>query len=140
MTKTQKGFTLIELLVVIAIIGILAGILFVAINPAAQTNKAKDANIRSALAGIPTAATIADAESFANVCDDTTDQGEAVDKLITGAEAEGSTVTCTAGSTGNTFTVVGTLASDDTKAFCVDQNGGTDLATTTPATAGTSCK
>jgi prepilin-type N-terminal cleavage/methylation domain-containing protein len=35
MKKTiQKGFTLIELLVVIAIIGILAGILFIAINPA----------------------------------------------------------------------------------------------------------
>jgi type II secretion system protein G len=40
--EIQKGFTLIELLVVIAIIGILAGILFVAIDPAAQTNKAKD--------------------------------------------------------------------------------------------------
>jgi prepilin-type N-terminal cleavage/methylation domain-containing protein len=38
--KIQKGFTLIELLVVIAIIGILAGILFIAINPKEQSDKA----------------------------------------------------------------------------------------------------
>ena len=41
--NNQNGFTLIELLVVIAIIGILAGILFVAINPAEQAKKANDA-------------------------------------------------------------------------------------------------
>ena len=41
--EIQKGFTLIELLVVIAIIGILAGILFVAIDPLAQNEKATDA-------------------------------------------------------------------------------------------------
>lgn len=37
------GFTIIELLVVIAIIGILAGILYVAIDPAAQVDKSEDA-------------------------------------------------------------------------------------------------
>jgi prepilin-type N-terminal cleavage/methylation domain-containing protein len=42
-TKKQKGFTLIELLVVIAIIGILAGILFFAIDPADQKVRAEDA-------------------------------------------------------------------------------------------------
>jgi type IV pilus assembly protein PilA len=41
MLKNQKGFTLIELLVVIAIIGILAGILFLAISPKEQSENAK---------------------------------------------------------------------------------------------------
>ncbi len=70
MTNSQKGFTLIELLVVIAIIGILAGILFVAINPKAQTDKAKDANIKSTMTQIPTQAALANAESFAAACTD----------------------------------------------------------------------
>lgn len=41
--KKQEAFTLIELLVVIAIISILASILFVAIDPKSQTDKALDA-------------------------------------------------------------------------------------------------
>ncbi len=39
----QRGFTLIELVVVIAIISILAGVLIVAINPAALLAKGRDA-------------------------------------------------------------------------------------------------
>ena len=50
--KIEKGFTLIELLVVIAIIGILAGILFVTINPKKQADKADDAKTLSAIEGI----------------------------------------------------------------------------------------
>lgn len=41
--KQNKGFTLIELLVVIVIIGIIAGAVLVAINPAQLTAKARDA-------------------------------------------------------------------------------------------------
>ena len=41
-TGSQVGFTLIELLVVIAIIGILAGVVLIAINPAALMQKARD--------------------------------------------------------------------------------------------------
>jgi len=39
----NKGFTLIELIVVIAIIGVLAGVLLIAINPAALLAKGRDA-------------------------------------------------------------------------------------------------
>ena len=45
----HKGFTLIELLIVIVIIGILAGILIAVIDPRTQQNRARDANVRSAI-------------------------------------------------------------------------------------------
>lgn len=47
----SSGFTLIELLVVIAIIGILAGALFVAINPGARIKQANVAAAQNAVVG-----------------------------------------------------------------------------------------
>ena len=41
--RTEKGFTLVELLVVVAIIAVLAGVVIVAINPAALLQKSRDA-------------------------------------------------------------------------------------------------
>jgi prepilin-type N-terminal cleavage/methylation domain-containing protein len=55
---TQRGFTLIELLVVIAIIGILAGILFLAIDPSGKIDDANVAKVKASLQGVPTAATL----------------------------------------------------------------------------------
>ena len=49
MNKKEKGFTLIELLVVIAIMGILASIIFLAINPKEQSDKAKIATVKFAI-------------------------------------------------------------------------------------------
>ncbi len=50
--KNSHGFTLIELLLVIVIIGILAGTIITLINPIQQQNRAKDANVKSALSKI----------------------------------------------------------------------------------------
>ena len=66
--KTQKGFTLIELLVVIAVIGILAGILYITIDPKKQTDSAKEANILAGLAQIATQVTIQDSNSYNSAC------------------------------------------------------------------------
>lgn len=50
--QKQKGFTLIELLIVIVIIGILAGVLIAVINPVAQQNRAKDANVKASISKV----------------------------------------------------------------------------------------
>ena len=113
MTKTiQKGFTLIELLVVIAIIGILAGILFVAINPKGQTDKATDVTVKTAMAGMPTAAVLVNAESFDGACD----YPEML-PLIT--KAGGVVADCKDGDNGFVFAVTLPSGGD----YCVDATG-----------------
>ena len=47
--KLSKGFTLVELLIVIAVIGVLAGILLVAVNPLEQFARGRDASRKTAV-------------------------------------------------------------------------------------------
>jgi len=50
----NKGFTLIELLVVIALVGVLAGVVIVAINPATRLAEGRDAGRKSDIGQIAT--------------------------------------------------------------------------------------
>lgn len=47
MTKKNAGFTLIELLIVIAVIGVIAGVVLIAVNPVYQLQKSRDAGRRN---------------------------------------------------------------------------------------------
>ena len=122
----QKGFTLIELLVVIAIIGILAGILFIAIDPAAQTRKADDANVKTALSQIRTQATIDyidDIDGYTTLCDETL-AGKSYALYDSAVKAgKGDVGVCESGEGFYVSAVLLNNPTDDSKAFCVDLNG-----------------
>lgn len=120
--KYTKGFTLVELLVVIAIIAILAGALFLVINPTAIMAKSRDSRRIAELSEInkAMAAAVADQKITAWPAAKTTRTQTAVNIGVDGSGWLG-------GFTGSIATVIPRLPTDPgTTTFyagCVDTDG-----------------
>ena len=134
--KEQKGFTLIELLVVIAIIGILASIVLASLNTA--RNKGSDAAVKADLQGVRSAAEVEydDASSsYAGVCVDATVLAQINDAILkagaTAVVVDRAAATPSGGATCNDgaggYAVEVALKSDNTKFWCVDFSGKSQL-------------
>lgn len=126
----QKSFTLIELLVVIAIIGVLAATIVVALNSARK--KAHDARIKTDLSQISKLVQlwIDDHENLDNFCDNASDPGTNLGKLIEDIKKNGGTEPiCNA--KGDAYAVSSPL-NNPGGAWCVDNDysdNGTALST-----------
>ncbi len=153
LSKTEKGFTLIELLVVVAIIGILSGVVLVALNSARE--KSKIASIKSTLKQLYNQAAINQAEygSFANSNTSSVDltctgPGGNLAKIAQPLIDQGIIVKCYSwyGTSGvylgdNNFRFAATALIYDTgelKAWSVDENGVVKWDTRSVTSAGAS--
>lgn len=109
MNDKQKGFTLIELLIVISVLGILAGIILVAVDPAKRLRQARDARRFSEVNAMLNAIlnyTVDNKGTIPTAIDSSATDSQ---QLGTGATCE---VSCTAAEGGATLAACANLTSD----------------------------
>jgi len=99
-TKNRKGFTLVELIIVIAVIAVLAGAIFVAIDPARRLHEARNAQRWS----------------------DVTTMLDAVVKYQ--ADNSGTHLTAIANMTADRYVIIGTTEDDQT--LCAEETSAAD--------------
>jgi len=139
MKKFKKGFTLIELLVVVGIIGILASVIFVALN--SSQNKSADAAVKANLNTIRSMSELFAANNgnsflpsggiaVSGTCplayNSSGTNMLSKDKVIVSAIIEAVKRGSDAGScynTSNAWAIAVGLKSDTTKSWCVDSGG-----------------
>ena len=118
--RKEKGFTLIELIVIIAIIGILAGMIFVAINPKKQTDNAKESAILAGLAQIPSLIAEHNVSDSSNACNTSTKSGKLFDKVS--KQAGDADAICNANKSSYAMSIKFDNNGKETK-YCVDARG-----------------
>jgi prepilin-type N-terminal cleavage/methylation domain-containing protein len=153
MKTLQKGFTLIELLVVIAIIGILSSIVLASLSSA--RSKGSDAAIQNTLSNMraqaeiyysnnnnyggnasvstitcPTTAVASSTSGLLGVAVGSGGLLSLTTDLVSKAGAAAKTV-CTVSANGASWAAAAILASDTTKAACVDSTGVSKTVTVT---------
>ncbi|HBG81738.1 TPA: hypothetical protein DDW69_02740 [candidate division CPR2 bacterium] len=127
--RKSEGFTLIELLVVIAIIGILAAFVMVAVS--SSKKKARDAQIKSALAQVRTSA-----EDYYDTNGDY-DGFTAAAALTADVTAAGSTLIVNENDTG--YAAGAQLINVPADSWCVDSTGVAKLEVGVTFAAQTAC-
>lgn len=118
----KKGFTLIELLIVIAIIAILAGVVFVALDPLTRFQDSRDSRRWGDVTGMLSAIKINQVDNKGSYLASITALSNATNAMIgTGADATG----CTAASTTVVVDLTGLVTGGYLASVPMDPNAGT---------------
>jgi prepilin-type N-terminal cleavage/methylation domain-containing protein len=126
--RSNEGFTLIELLVVIAIVGVLVGVIFVALNPAARFQQARDSVRQNAVQEVLSAIKLQQVDNGGSYLASVAALTAGTNYMITGEPmASGCNSTCdaTIAATGNCVDLTGLVSGGYLKSVPISPKGAT---------------